>query len=106
MTSSAQLSKQRFTRALQGFHEIVEFFWRLLSVSRYKRLSVIEDQQLIDLMQRTNQWDALQTGMLNCSACGVKLSMNNIAGFSKKSGSYRFFCDGVGCSSSIISSAK
>jgi hypothetical protein len=57
-------------------------------------------------MHRTQQWDALQAGILKCSACGVELSMNNIAGFSKKAGSYHFFCDGVGCSSSIISSAK
>lgn len=102
MTLSAQLSKQRFARTLQGLNEVLQYLWRLIPGSRYKRLSVIEDSQLIDLMHRTQQWDALQAGMLNCSACGVRLSMDNIAGFSKKAGSYGFFCDGIGCSSAPL----
>ena len=106
MSSSFQPFNQRTRKSLYNASDILKSFLRFLSHARFKNLSVIEDPQLIDLLQRSHQWEALQKGMLYCTSCGAQLSMNNIAGFFKQAGSYRFFCDGLGCSSTLDSETK
>jgi hypothetical protein len=106
MSSLFQQFNERTRRLLYNANDMLKSFPRFLSHARFKNLSVIEDHQLIDLLQRSHQWEALQKGMLYCTSCGAQLSMNNVAGFSKQAGSYRFFCDGLGCSSTLVSETK
>ena len=70
---------------------------------RSGRLSLIEDEQLTELLKQTDHWDDLAAGRILCSQCGQLITLENVSGFIVTDGSYQFLCDSQLCFSATTS---
>lgn len=69
---------------------------RLWGFSR-KRLTLIEDNDLNDLLAETGQLEQLANGNLRCSACGKVLTFDNLAAVVARDGRWDCLCDSSSC---------
>ena len=64
---------------------------------RSGRLSLIEDDELTELLKKTDHWNDLVGGKIFCSQCGQPITSENVSGFIVIDGSYQFLCDSQFC---------
>lgn len=60
-------------------------------------LSLIDENDLVNLLKERVQWDDLLEGRLHCANCEKALTLDNLAGFKVSEGDYQFLCDSQTC---------
>ena len=92
------LAKLNFTWAVLQWSNPLRMFFRRF---RKADVSLIDENDLANLLKEIGRFHDLTNGELHCSQCAATLTLENLAGFIVRDGNYAFLCDSQVCLSRV-----